>query len=116
MAFVAIRTYKKKKTWSYISNVDFPIFYNLGKQFIKRESPVEQQPIFCQSAAVLRQKMWKQGLPFSTTGSVESGMKEMNAPANHSSQFTGSFSKPLLAFQLFGGGEEGWLADMHMAL
>lgn len=43
-------------------------------------------------------------------------MKEMNTAANHSSLFTGSFSKPLLAFQLFGGGEtEGW-SDVHLAL
>lgn len=86
----------------------------MGRRFT--ESPVKQQPIFCLRATALRQKMWKQGLPYSTTGSLESGMKEMNAAANHFSLFTGSFSKPLLAFQLFGGGEEGRLADMHLAL
>lgn len=48
------------------------------------------------STTALRQKTWKQGLLYSTTGSLESGMKEMNTAANHSSLFTGSFSKPLL--------------------
>lgn len=40
-------------------------------------------------------------------------MKEMNAAANHSSLFTGSFSKPLLAFQLFGRAGGGELVNQH---
>lgn len=52
------------------------------------------------SITAFRQKMWKRGLPYSTTGSLESGMKEMNAAANHSSLFTGSFSKTLLCLSV----------------
>lgn len=48
------------------------------------------------STAALRQKMWKKGLPYSTKGSLESGMKEMNTAVNHSTLFTGSCSRPLL--------------------
>lgn len=50
------------------------------------------------STADLGQKMRKQGLSYSASGSLERGMKEMNTAANHSSQFTGSFSKPGLGF------------------
>lgn len=52
------------------------------------------------------------GLPHSTAESLESGMKEMNAAANHSSLLTGSFSKALLAFHL-PWRRGGWLASQH---
>lgn len=86
------RTHKNKiifKNWQYVSDSDF----NRRARAYKIGCCLTE---FALSTAALRQKIWKQGLLYSTTGSLESGMKEMNTAANHSSLLAGSFSKPLL--------------------